>query len=398
MSLSANPVDSLRKLYPDMVAWRRYLHRHPELSFQETNTSGWIAERLRQFGCEFREGVGGNGIVAVIKGGRPGPTVALRADIDALPIQDDKDCDYASSTPGVMHACGHDAHTATMLGIARYYSENRETIAGERRLLFQPAEEVTPGGALPMIRDGALDGADAIYGVHLWTPIPYGTAASRAGALMAAADEFSIDITGRGGHGGLPHQAVDSIVVGASLVQALQTIVSRSVDPLRPAVVSVGAFQAGTTSNVIAERCHMKGTVRTFDEKTRDGIRSRITRIVEDTASMYGATAKLDYREGYPSVMNDTAEAERFFRVGEAALGQDAVRESELIMAGEDFCYYLQRIPGCFMLVGAGNEACGAVYPHHHPKFDLDERAMLVSARLMIAMAEDFADKPPVQT
>jgi amidohydrolase len=278
-----------------------------------------------------------------------------------------------------------------MLGIAGYYCGMREELEGERRLLFQPAEEVAPGGAYAMIQEGVLEDVDSIYGVHLWTPFPYGTVASRAGAFMAAVDEFSIDITGKGGHGGLPHQTVDSIIAGAALVQALQSIVSRNVNPLEPAVVTVGSFQAGTTGNVIAERCHLKGTVRTFNESVRKAIRERMACIVEHTGSLYGAAAKLDYRDGYPFVMNDPAEAERFYRVAEAAFGSEAVSESELITAGEDFAYYLERVRGCFMFVGAGNEACGAVFPHHHPKFDLDERAMLVSARLMIEMAEDFA-------
>ncbi|MGO4375454.1 amidohydrolase, partial [Paenibacillus sp. MCAF20] len=237
---------AMQRLYPDMVRWRRHLHQFPELSFHERVTSQWIATRLAEFGCTVRSDVGGHGLIVTIKGDKPGPVVALRADIDALPIQDEKECAYASKVPNVMHACGHDGHTAALLAVAAYYSANRDQIAGERRLLFQPAEEQTPGGAKPMIEDGALDGVDAIYGVHLWTPIPYGIVASRPGAFMAAADEFVIDIIGRGGHGGLPHQTIDSIVVGSAIVQAAQTIVSRSVNPLHPAVVSIGSFQAGT--------------------------------------------------------------------------------------------------------------------------------------------------------
>jgi amidohydrolase len=278
-----------------------------------------------------------------------------------------------------------------MLGIAKCYAASRERFAGERRLLFQPAEEVTPGGALGMIRGGALDGVDVIYGAHLWTPLAYGTVASRSGTFMAAPDEFFIDIEGKGGHGGLPHETVDAILVGTSLVQSLQTIVSRSVDPLEPAVVSIGSFHAGNAANIIAERCRLVGTVRTFSESTRNHIKERLRTIVRQTAEMHGAKADLEYRDGYPPVVNDHREAQRFFRVAEETFGSEAVQESSLIMAGEDFAYYLHKVPGCFLFVGAGGEHCGAVYPHHHPKFDIDERSMLVSARLMTAMAEQYA-------
>jgi len=387
-----NDIDALlQTVYPKMIEWRRHLHRHPELSFQERETAGWIAKRLREIGCQVEENVSGYGLVARIIGGRPGPVIALRADIDALPIQDEKTCEYASTVPGVMHACGHDAHTATMLGIASYFASVKDTLAGERRLLFQPAEEVTPGGALGMIRGGALEGADVIYGVHLWTPLPYGIVSAKGGPFMAAPDEIYIDIEGRGGHGGLPHETVDAIIVGTSLVQTLQTIVSRSVDPLEPVVVSIGSFQAGNAANIIAERCRLIGTVRTFSEETRERIKERLGTIVRGTAEMHGAKASLEYRDGYPPVVNDEREARRFFQVAEETFGKAAVTESTLIMAGEDFSYYLKEIPGCFMFVGAGGSECDAVYPHHHPKFDIDERSMLMSARLMVAMAEHYA-------
>jgi len=382
---------SLPSIYPEMVNWRRYLHQHPELSFHEKETSAWIAAQLRSIGCEVQEKVGGYGIVARIRGSKPGPVIALRADIDALPIQDEKSCEYASTVPGVMHACGHDAHTATMLGIAKLYMSKIDDIAGERRLLFQPAEEVTPGGALAMIADGALEDVEAIYGVHLWTPLAYGKVATRSGPFMASADEFYVNIKGKGGHGGLPHETIDTVMIGSALVQSLQTIVSRNMNPLEPAVVSVGSFQAGATANVIAEQCQLKGTVRAFNEEVRLQIRERLEKLVSHTGQMYGADAQIEYRNGYPPVINDPDEAERFFKVGTEQFGQESTEQSTHIMAGEDFTYYLQQVKGCFMFVGAGNEQCGAVYPHHHPRFDLDERAMLISARLMVAMAEDFA-------
>jgi amidohydrolase len=384
--------EAMEKRFAEMVEWRRYLHRNPELSYEEQRTAAWIAEKLSGFGCEVTTGIGGgHGVMAVIRGGKPGPVIALRADIDALPIQDEKNCDYCSTVPGVMHACGHDGHTAALLGVAAYYIGMQSELAGERRLLFQPAEEVSPGGAVAMIAAGVLDGVDAIYGVHLWSPIPYGKIASKAGPLMAAADEYTVEIIGKGGHGALPHETIDTVVIGSALVQTLQTIVSRSVDPLAPSVVTVGSIHAGTTANVIAERCELKGTVRTFDEGIRGRIKERLAALVEQTCAMHGASGRLDYRDGYPAVVNDERETARFFEVAAEAFGSESVEVAPPIMAGEDYAYYLQRIPGCFMFVGAGNSDCDAVYPHHHPKFNIDERAMLMSARLLIGMAEHYA-------
>ncbi|WP_028561518.1 M20 family metallopeptidase [Paenibacillus pinihumi] len=394
MTKPFNDVRSMQSLYSKMVGWRRHLHRHPELSYEEKQTSHYIAEQLRAMGCEPVTDVGGHGVTVLIQGEKPGPVVALRADIDALPIQDRKQVDYISTVPGVMHACGHDAHTATLLGVAKYYMDNCSHIAGARKLIFQPAEEITPGGALPMIREGVLEDVDAIYGVHLWTPLPLGTVASKAGPFMAAPDEFYIEITGRGGHAGIPHETVDAIIIGSALVGALQTIVSRNVNPLEPAVLSVGSFQAGSTTNVIAETAYLRGTVRTFNPQTRALIRKRMEEIIEQTCTMYGGKGVLDYREGYPAVVNEASEIDRFFSVGSEILPKEQVQESGLIMAGEDFSYYLQQRKGCFMFVGAGNPDKGANYPHHHPMFDLDEDAMLISANLLIGMAENYAGNP----
>ncbi|OUM96454.1 MAG: peptidase M20 [Thermobacillus sp. ZCTH02-B1] len=384
----------LARLLPDMTAWRRHLHMHPELSFREVRTSAWIAERLREFGCdEVRTGVGGTGVVAVIRGSRPGPAIALRADIDALPIQDEKDVPYRSTVPGVMHACGHDAHTAALLGVAAHYAAKRNGMAGERRLIFQPAEEMTPGGAVGMIEGGALDGVSAIYGVHLWTPLPVGTVASAPGPVMATEDEFELEFRGRGGHGGMPHETVDAIAAGAAFVQGVQTIVSRSVDPLEPAVVSIGMFHAGSAPNIIAEVCRLSGTVRTFDMNVRERVRERLQASAEAVCRQFGAEYSLDWRHGYPPVVNDEREAERFFAVARGLFGEEAVRRIRPFMTSEDFAYYLQRVPGCFMFVGAGNAECGAAWPHHHPRFDIDERAMLQAARLLVAMAEHRAEE-----
>ncbi|WP_270172048.1 amidohydrolase [Paenibacillus sp. SYP-B4298] len=396
MTIQLQDVRNMQSLYADMIDWRRYLHRHPEVSFEEKHTSGYIARQLEEMGAEVTEGIGGHGVVALIRGSLPGPVVALRADIDALPIQDRKQTEYASTVPGVMHACGHDAHTATLLGIARYYMNTRGTLAGARKLIFQPAEEVCPGGASAMIAEGVLNDVEAIYGVHLWTPMAAGIVATKAGPLMAAPDEFTIDIKGRGGHGGLPHETVDAIVIGSALVGALQTVISRSVNPLEPAVLSIGSFQAGSTGNVIAEQAQLRGTVRTFSPQTRTLIRQRMEELIASVCAMHGGEGTLDYREGYPPVVNDEREVERFFKVGAGLLPLEQVQESGLIMAGEDFSYYLQQRRGCFMFVGAGNPDKGAFYPHHHPMFDIDEDAMLVAANLLIGMAEDYTQSKDV--
>jgi len=380
----------LISLYGQTVEWRRHLHRHPELSFKESNTAAMIADLLESWGLEVRRGVSGTGVVAKLVGALPGRTVALRADIDALPIQDEKETEYASTVPGVMHACGHDGHTAELLAAAKYYSMNRESTAGTRVFLFQPGEEVLPGGAIGMIADGALEGVDVIYGIHLWTPFASGTVATRPGPLMAEPDEFEIEIRGRGGHGGLPHEARDALVAGAHLVVALQTVVSRSVDPLESAVLSIGQIRAGTARNVIADHCRLSGTVRSFKPEVRELVRTRMEDIIRYTCELHGVDYNFEFFEGYPPVVNDPREAARVLRVASEVHTDGEVRECERIMAGEDFSYYLKERPGCFFFVGAGR-ADGSSAPHHHPAFDIDERAMLHAARLLIAVSDDAA-------
>ncbi|TKJ94180.1 amidohydrolase [Paenibacillus sp. CFBP13512] len=380
-------------LFPDMVEWRRHLHRNPELSYQEHNTMKFIADQLIAFGIDTQSGVGDTGVIGTIKGSLPGKTVALRADIDALPIQDEKECEYASQVEGVMHACGHDGHTAGLLAVARYFSENRDTLKGEIRLIFQPGEEVCPGGALKMIAAGALEGVDVIYGVHLWSPLPVHTLASAAGPIMASVDDFVIDITGKGGHGGIPHVTVDSVLTGAQLVVQLQSIVSRNVNPLQPAVLTIGTINSGTAKNIIAETCRITGTVRTFDEETRAVIRKRFEEVTQHTCAMNGATVEIDYMMGYPPLVNHAGETERFFQVAKAVFGEEQVQVTPPMMPAEDFSYYVQQVPGCFIFVGAGNEDKGITYPHHHPRFDIDEAAMLNAAQILVSMAENYLEQ-----
>lgn len=379
----------VNELQSRMVEWRRYLHRHPELSYREQNTAEFVATKLRELGIEVQTNVGGgHGVVGLLKGGKLGKRIALRADMDALPIQDQKKCDYSSEVDGVMHACGHDGHTSILLGVASYFSRYQNEIQGEIIFLFQPAEEVCPGGARGMIEGGVLDGVDVIYGIHLWTPLPLGMVGSNGGPLMAAADDFLIEIKGKGGHGGIPHVTIDSVVAGSALVMQLQSIVSRSVNPLQPAVVTVGTIAGGSAQNVIAEQCRITGTVRTFDEETRLLIRDKIESIASLTAQTYGAEARIEYLMGYPPLVNDEVEAQRFFAEAPNIFGADYVQQMPKLMPAEDFAYYVQQVPGCFMFVGAGNVDKGMDYPHHHPLFDFDEEAMLHGVKLLITMVQ----------
>lgn len=380
----------IEQAYDKMVSWRRYLHQHPELSFHEQQTSAWIQQQLEQIGCQVKRCQQNYGLIVSIKGEAAGPTIALRADMDGLPIQDEKQVEYASKVPNVMHACGHDAHTATLLAIAEFYMQNRRLLRGERRLLFQPAEELAPGGAAPMIAEGALDGVDVIYGVHLWAPLAYGKVATKGGNFMSAVDDFAIEIQGLGGHGGMPHHTIDAIIVGSQIVQSLQTIVSRSINPLSPAVVTVGTFQAGQANNVIAERCLLKGTIRTFDEESRELAQQRVEKTVRQICELHGASCRYELKKGYPAVVNDDAEAERVLQVAASLVGEEHAELASPIMIAEDFAYYLQKVPGCFMFVGAGNREHGASYAHHHPRFDIDERSMQVALRMLVATAEQY--------
>lgn len=385
--MTGNLLQAVEGIFPQLVAWRRFLHENPELSYEEVNTSRFIRERLEEFGLEVTAGVGGYGVVGILRGAYPGSMIALRADMDALPIQDAKTCSYASKVPGVMHACGHDGHTSMLLGTALLLSGMKEELHGSVKFIFQPAEETTPGGAKLMISDGVLEGVEAIYGIHLWTPFPSGQIFTRSGPLMAAADEFIVEVKGKGGHGGLPHETVDSLVTGAHLVVNLQTVVSRNVNPIQPSVLTIGSMKAGEGFNVITESCLLKGTVRSFEAGVRQQMHDRIQQITKDTCSMFQADFSLEYKWGYPPVINHPVETERVRRV--ANTESDTMEEPPLIMAAEDFAYYLQEVPGCFVFVGAGNPALKKVPPHHHPLFDMDESSMVTGVRLFIGLCLD---------
>ncbi|ERN54139.1 M20 family metallopeptidase [Alkalihalophilus marmarensis] len=381
---------TLETYYPEMVELRRTLHQHPELSFEEEQTPAMIADYLEKLGVEVKRNVGGRGVVGYIRGAKPGKTVALRADFDALPIQEETGLPFASKTPGVMHACGHDGHTATLLVVAKVLMENQQNLEGTVVLIHQFAEELAPGGAIAMISDGCLEGVDAIFGTHLWSTMPLGEIGYRRDAIMAAADRFEIDFKGRGGHGASPHETVDAIAVGTSVVQNLQHIVSRNVDPLKSAVLSVGSFHAGGAFNVIADSAKIVGTVRTFETDVQDMMIERMEQVTKGVSDAMGATYDFLYKKGYPAVINDPFETDRFVGTATKLQGEDLVKEMAPVMGGEDFAYYLQHVPGTFFFTGAGNVEKGIVYPHHHPKFDFDESAMLVAAKLLLSVALDF--------
>ena len=382
----------IQSLQTDLVDWRRHLHQRPELGFKEHLTAEFVSYQLTAWGIAHQTEVAQTGIVATIPGDRPGPVLAIRADMDALPIQEENEVAYRSQHDGVMHACGHDGHTAIALGTAAYLSQHPHTFAGTVKMIFQPAEE-SPGGAKPMIEAGALKdpNVDAIIGLHLWNNLPLGTVGVRSGALMAAVGLFECDIQGKGGHGAMPHQTIDSVVVSAQVVNALQTIVGRNINPLDAAVVTVGQLHAGTVMNAIADSAHMSGTVRYFNPDLAPVMPERIEQIIAGVCQSHGATYTLDYTHFYPPVINDRAIADLVRSVASTVVETPAgiVPECQT-MGGEDMSYFLEEVPGCYFFLGSANEARGLNYPHHHPRFDFDETVLGVGVELFVRCVETY--------
>lgn len=373
----------LEDYYEDMVTIRRFMHQHPEVSFQEYNTAQYIKEFYEELSIEVEGNIGGNGVVAKIYGNKPGKTVALRADFDALPIHDEKDVPYKSLVPGVMHACGHDGHTATLLVLAKVLNELKADLEGNYVFIHQHAEEYAPGGAITMIEDGCLEGVDVIFGTHLWASEPTGTIQYRNGPIMAAADRFEIEIQGKGGHGAQPHKTKDAIVTASQLVLNLQQIVSRKVNPVESAVVTVGSFLSENAFNVIADKAKLVGTVRTFNDNVRQYIEEEMERIIQGTCHLSGSTYTFLYERGYPAVVNHAKETEFLIAAAKEVPEVMKIEESEPQMGGEDFSYYLKEVPGTFFFTGAKPPGADPGYPHHHPKFDIDENAMLIAAKTL---------------
>jgi amidohydrolase len=377
--------DHLESIYSEIVDIRRDLHMNPELSFKEKRTPEFIAKYLNDLGLEVRTKVGGNGVVGYLKGGKPGKTIALRADFDALPIEDEKDVPYKSRIPGVMHACGHDIHTAALLGVAKVLSQVKDELKGNVVFLHQHAEEVSPGGAKGMIEDGCLEGVDVVYGAHVEVNFPIGVVAVNEGYIQAASDVFDITIHGKGGHGAEPHRCIDPLVIGSHLVVDLQHIVSRRVDPLQPALVTVGAFHSGNAHNVIPDKAFLKGTVRTYDKDVRVQVEKELALIAQKTGEKHGARIDVEYEKGYISLYNHPKETEFIKNLSAEIVGKENVTVKPPDMGGEDFAYFVDAVPGTFFWVGGGNPELNAVYPHHHPKFDVDERSMIITGKVFIS-------------
>jgi len=375
----------VKAINQQIIELGRDLHRHPELGFQEFRTSAKVSEFLRAAGLEPTEGIAVTGVSAVIEGGHPGPTLMLRADMDALPIKEETDLEFASQESGKMHACGHDLHTAILLGTARLLQDMRPRLKGRVKLIFQPAEE-GPGGAAPMIEQGVLENVDYALGLHLWSDLPCGHVAITPGPVMAAADTFRVKIHGRGGHAAYPHESEDPIVAAAALITAMQTLVSRSTNPFDSAVVSVTQIQGGTADNIIPERVEFSGTIRTFQPATKAALIQRMQEMVPYLCKSYGTEGTFEFFEGYPALINNPVPCQW---VADAADQMNLPRAAQATMGGEDMAYYLQKVPGAFFFLGAAPDQPDRVFPHHHPKFQLDERAVPLAMELFLRCVEN---------
>ena len=369
-----------------IINTRRDFHKHPELSFKEFRTSKIVAEKLKNFGIETKKNIGKTGVVGILKGEKNGPTIALRADMDALPIQETNDISYKSVNKGIMHACGHDAHTAMLLGAAEALSKMRHEIKGEIRFIFQPAEEGF-GGAKYMIKDGAIDNVDEIYGMHVWNYQKSGTVGVQSGPVMAAADIFTIEINGIGGHGAAPQGTVDSIVVASHLIQSLQTIVSRNTNPLESTVVTIGQINGGYNFNIIADKVILNGTARSYTNNNKTIIKKRMKEIINGIEKMYNAKIKLNYKDGYPPLINDEMASKNVSNAATKIVGSNVIKPY-LSMGGEDFSYYTNKIPGCFFFLGTSpKDRPPMSTPQHCSHFDIDEEAMLIGSSIFVELA-----------
>jgi amidohydrolase len=368
---------------------RRILHQWPELGFQETRTSALVADHLQALGIEVRRGVAQTGVLGTLRGNGEGKTVLLRADMDGLPIEEASGAPYASQNHGVMHACGHDGHTAILLAVARVLAHRRQQFSGTVKFAFQPAEESPPGGAKGMIEAGVLEHprVDATFGLHLWNGLPVGKIGVDEGPIMASVDRFDVVIKGVGSHGAYPHTGVDPIVVGSHVVATLQTVVSREVPPLTPVVVTVGTFQGGTAFNVIPSHAELSGTVRTVDARIRDEMPARIERIIRGVTAGMRADYSFDYVFGYPVTVNDPDRAQFARQIAGKIVGDANVVSAGMTMGAEDMSYFLDAVPGCYLRLGSGNPDAGLIHPHHSALFNFDETALPIGVELLSQLA-----------
>ncbi len=393
-----------KTLRPKLIAWRRDFHQHPELGFQEYRTADIVARHLNTLGMEVSTGVGKTGVVGIIEGSAPGPVVLLRFDMDALPITEATGLPFASEYDGRMHACGHDGHTAIGMGVAELLALTRQSWRGTVKLLFQPAEEGL-GGAKATIQDGVLEHPKphAAFALHVWNQFPLGKLVIQPGPLMAAADHFTITLKGRGGHGAIPEDTIDAVLVGAQAVSALHHIISRNISPHETAVLSIGHIRAGEAFNVIAEQAHLEGTLRTFDPSVRDRLIQRMAETLEGVAAAYGARAFLEIKdhEFTPAVINDETMAAIAYQAATRVVPEKHIERIRPIMVSEDMAEILNRVPGCYILLGAEPEG-GAKGPHHNPRFDIHEDALTLAAAIMATIATEYLQKegtePPPST
>jgi amidohydrolase len=366
--------EGLRK---QLIAWRRDFHAHPELGFEERRTAGIVAQRLRELGYQVQTGIAHTGVIGLLEGRKSGPVVMLRFDMDALPIAEENKTDYVSRNPGVMHACGHDAHVAIGLGVATLMAARRDEMSGTLKLVFQPGEEGM-NGAAAMVEEGTLENPrpDVFLAAHVWNEKPVGKVDASPGAIMASADKWTATVRGQGGHGAAPHQTVDPIVATAQIVAALQTVVSRNVNPLETAVVTVGTVHGGDAFNIIPAEVNLTGTVRTYNPEVRETVLRRVREVMEGVASACGATAELEITPLTPAVINDARVAEVVHAAAEAMIGADNVSTGERTMGSDDAAYFMQQIPGCYFFLGSANAEKGLNAPHHNPGFGFDEDAL----------------------
>jgi amidohydrolase len=382
----------IRKLvekYEDqIITWRREFHENPELSGEEIRTSERVCEELKKVNIEIKR-IGKTGVLGILEGNKPGKTVALRADMDALPVQEANNIPYKSKSKGIMHACGHDGHTAMLLGAAKLLSQMRDKIKGRVKFIFQPAEESAQGASM-MIKGGAIEGVDAILGIHLWADLAVGKVSVDSGPRMASTDMFKITIKGKGGHGSMPHQGVDAILAGSAVAMNLQSIVSREIGPLEPAVVTIGKFCGGERWNILCDKVLMEGTARCFNNQVRDNFPVMIERVTKKTAEAYRAEGELEYILLTPPLINSLEMSKIALESLIKNFGKESVVELEKVMGGEDFAFFAQEVPSVFAFVGARNEKKGANYPHHHRKFNIDEDALVIGTSLYSQFALDF--------
>ena len=382
-----------KRIEPEIIKTRRALHQRPELAYLEEATSKLIAERLESMGVETRKGVGGTGVLGVLKGAKKGRVVALRADMDGLPVQEHSDVDFRSKNDGVMHACGHDTHVAMLLGAARILAENREELCGTVKFLFQPAEEHGGrGGALPMIEEGVMKDpkVDYVFGLHISNNQKSGEVGVREGSFMAAPDTFKVKIIGRGGHGSAPHETVDPVYVAAHVILALQGVSARMINPIRPFVITVGSVHSGTKENIIPDEAFLEGTIRTLDEGTRKRAKKKVEEVAKGVSRSFGADAEVEFeQDAYPVTVNDQRTTRTAAGVLKMIPGLK-VKEVDPVMGGEDFSRFLQKAPGTFYFLGTNNPAKGCVYPNHSSKFKVDEDVLKLGAASLALLAFEF--------